>query len=353
MRVEVIFHMSVQPSFWRKYRIVFIIVFLILLFLILFFGFAKPVAGVKQFSLIDGNVRIAGETRALTIGQALREMGIELAYADEVVPEATENLMAGMELRLRRSTPVLVKGPSGQARIFTKAKTVAGLLEEIGYQLSQQWQVRPAPEQEIKRNLEVQLIAMTQEEQELKRQLSYSRRYRSNKELPFGQENVIQEGQTGERLERYLISYENGKEIGRKLLAAETITPKQDLIIEQGVKVVAGQSLGKIKASYYADFFHGRRTANGETFYNDRLSAAHLKLPFGTVVKVTNPVNGQSIIVAINDRGPYIAGRSIDLSQAAFAAIAPLSRGVIPVELEIVSQGAGIGYNGSISIMTF
>src|SRR5688500_11069556 len=70
-------------------------------------------------------------------------------------------------------------------------------------------------------------------------------------------------------------------------------------------------------ASWYGPGFHGKRTASGERFDQNDLTAAHRKLPLGSEVKVTNLENGRSIIVAINDRGPYIKGRVIDLSKAA------------------------------------
>lgn len=71
------------------------------------------------------------------------------------------------------------------------------------------------------------------------------------------------------------------------------------------------------KASYYADKFNGRKTASGEKFRNSKLTAAHKTLPFGTKVKVTNLSNGKSVKVRINDRGPFVAGRIIDLSKKA------------------------------------
>jgi rare lipoprotein A len=74
-------------------------------------------------------------------------------------------------------------------------------------------------------------------------------------------------------------------------------------------------------ASWYGPGFHGRRTASGETFNAGALTAAHRTLPFGTRVKVTNATNGRSVVVRINDRGPYVRGRVIDLSRAAARAI--------------------------------
>src|SRR3954463_15258962 len=70
-------------------------------------------------------------------------------------------------------------------------------------------------------------------------------------------------------------------------------------------------------ASWYGPGFHGKRTANGETFSTNALTAAHKTLPFGTKVRVTNERTGQSVVVRINDRGPYAHGRVIDLSKAA------------------------------------
>ena len=70
-------------------------------------------------------------------------------------------------------------------------------------------------------------------------------------------------------------------------------------------------------ASWYGPGFHGRRTASGETFNTNALTAAHRTLPFGTQVRVVNQQNGRSVVVRINDRGPFSHGRVIDLSRAA------------------------------------
>ncbi len=90
------------------------------------------------------------------------------------------------------------------------------------------------------------------------------------------------------------------------------------------------------KASFYAMKFQSRKTANGERFNQQASTAAHKKLPFGTKVKVTNIKNGKSIIVRINDRGPFIAGRVIDLSRSAFSHIGHLDRGVLDVRIKVI-----------------
>lgn len=96
------------------------------------------------------------------------------------------------------------------------------------------------------------------------------------------------------------------------------------------------RTLGSGVASYYGKRFAGRRTASGETFNPQQLTAAHKTLPFGTKVLVTNPRSGKSVTVRINDRGPYAHGRSIDLSRAAAEQIGLVARGHGTVEMAVV-----------------
>lgn len=90
-------------------------------------------------------------------------------------------------------------------------------------------------------------------------------------------------------------------------------------------------------ASYYR---HGRKTASGEPFNKRDMTAAHPTLPFNSVVRVTDRSSGSSVVVRINDRGPFVPGRVIDLSEAAAEAIGMTGRGVTPVELEVLAGPA-------------
>lgn len=92
-----------------------------------------------------------------------------------------------------------------------------------------------------------------------------------------------------------------------------------------------------VHASYYHDKFNGRKTASGQKYDNTKYTAAHKKLKFGTKVKVTNPKNGKFVVVTVNDRGPFVNGREIDLSKRAFNEIADGRKsGHLIVNLEIV-----------------
>jgi rare lipoprotein A len=91
-------------------------------------------------------------------------------------------------------------------------------------------------------------------------------------------------------------------------------------------------------ASYYADAFIGRTTASGERYDPDALTAAHPSLPFGTQVHVTRLEGGESVVVRINDRGPFVRGRIIDVSHAAARQLDMMRAGVVPVTIEVVSR---------------
>lgn len=92
-------------------------------------------------------------------------------------------------------------------------------------------------------------------------------------------------------------------------------------------------------ASYYGPKFHGRKTSNGEVFDMHAFTAAHKTLPFGTVLEVTNLKNRKKCRVRINDRGPFIEGRMIDLSMGSAERIGMIKDGVVEVELKIIKVG--------------
>jgi len=93
-------------------------------------------------------------------------------------------------------------------------------------------------------------------------------------------------------------------------------------------------------ASYYADRYHGRRTASGEVYSMHAMTAAHRTLPFGTEVRVTSLDTGKTIEVRITDRGPFVEGRIIDLSRRAAARLGMIDAGVAPVTVEVLGRAA-------------
>jgi rare lipoprotein A len=128
------------------------------------------------------------------------------------------------------------------------------------------------------------------------------------------------------------------------------VTAKTDTIVAKEIPVIKETDTlqidpnSKLKvykknahASYYHNKFNGRRTASGKRFDNNKYTAAHKKLPFGTLVKVTNEANGKFVVVEINDRGPFSKVREIDLSRRAFMDITSnKNSGVVFVKIEVI-----------------
>lgn len=104
---------------------------------------------------------------------------------------------------------------------------------------------------------------------------------------------------------------------------------------------VSFAQIQKGTASFYADKFEGKQTASGEKYKHKKLTAAHKFLPFGTIVKVTNLENKESVEVRINDRGPFVEDRIIDLSRSAAEKLKFTSQGLVEVQIEVIDAGDG------------
>lgn len=115
---------------------------------------------------------------------------------------------------------------------------------------------------------------------------------------------------------------------GRRRTRIPTVAPPPIGVTEVGI------------ASWYGHPYHGRRAANGEVYDMEKLTAAHRTLPFGTWVRVLNLTNSKTINVRINDRGPFVDGRIIDLSRAAARAIDMIGPGVVKVRIEVIDRPA-------------
>ncbi len=121
-------------------------------------------------------------------------------------------------------------------------------------------------------------------------------------------------------------------------------------------KKASNHTVMTVKASWYGPGFHGRTTANGEKYDMNGISVAHKSLPFGTWLRITNLKNNQLVFVRVNDRGPYIDGREIDLSLGAAKALAMTDQGVATVKMEIfkpqteIAATLNIIYNAPIKV---
>ena len=128
----------------------------------------------------------------------------------------------------------------------------------------------------------------------------------------------------------------SGSGILNSTLVTQPDPMKADNPITPGSEAPASVNTGA--ASWYGPGFHGKKTASGEVFDKRKFTAAHKTIPLGRRARVTHLANGKSIEVLINDRGPYVAGRLIDLSQAAAEALGLINNGVAKVQVELLDE---------------
>jgi rare lipoprotein A len=117
-------------------------------------------------------------------------------------------------------------------------------------------------------------------------------------------------------------------------MTADKKAKEEETVSDQPVHSSDRFMVAEGKASYYANMFHGHKTASGEHFNRKNYTAAHRSLPFGTIVRVTNLDNGRKVVVKVNDRGPYLRSRIIDISQAAAKQIGLVGHGIGHVRIE-------------------
>ena len=122
-------------------------------------------------------------------------------------------------------------------------------------------------------------------------------------------------------------------------IGSEEISQEQNTLVIDSLHTQEPPCTETMVTTYYSRRFHGRKTASGERYSSEALTCAHRTLPFNTMLKITNPKNGKSVIVKVNDRGPFSKGRHLDISYAAAKELDMLRAGVAPMEVQILPPG--------------
>ncbi|MDD4352155.1 MAG: septal ring lytic transglycosylase RlpA family protein, partial [Candidatus Gracilibacteria bacterium] len=238
-------------------------------------------------------------------------------------------------------TEVTIINFLGQEHLYrTRSDTVGMLMQEIAYEEKEGERIVPSYDTELHDGIEIRMLLQTQEEYEREISIPHETQRIFDDELLYNKTITEQEGKDGKKYEKYLLVYEDDKLIEKTLLEEEVLEETVTEVLRIGRLIPPDQTfeIGTGKASFYGRAFDGRRTASGETFDKDALTAAHREVPFGTKLRVTNLANDKSVIVRVNDRGPYAHGRVVDLSEAAFAEIGSLGSGILNVKLEIIGE---------------
>lgn len=272
---------------------------------------------------VDGTVFPYSAMKAETVGGVLSEAGVEVADGDRVFPGPDSKAFSGMTVFVEREKKVSVKADGGTKELATYARNVIEALDEAGVVLGDDDIVKPSRGTVLGTDADIIVIRVEVREETIEKKIAFETTEREDDELSFRKRVVTQKGESGIRVYRYRVSYHDDEEVGRKLLGSEVTREPVKEIVTQGTHVETGKS-HRGAASWYA--------------HTGTMAAANPWLPMGSYVRVTNLDNGKSVIVKINDRGPFVPGRIIDLDKVAFAKIASIGAGVINVKMEEITN---------------
>jgi uncharacterized protein YabE (DUF348 family) len=277
-------------------------------------GLVVQVRHAKAVTLIlSGRSRTLWST-GLTVGDVLRETGLH-AYAPAAEPPVATPLAGDDVITISPSRQVALVVGGRSRQVVTGALTVRDLLTEHRVRLDRDDRVRPRLDVSLVPGMVVRVVRVTERRATVIEHEEGDTVYRYDEGLPRDQVRVERAGSAGIARRTYVERYVDGLLVSRVPVSVEIVRQAVPRIVVIGTKEV-GYQVGL--ASWY------ERTG---------LVAAHRWLPFGTRVTVTNVETGASVTVVINDRGPYIGGRVIDLGDDAFARIAPLGSGVCQVRI--------------------
>lgn len=333
---------------------------------------------LKDVTILDSGQAVRVQTFAPTVGDALERSGVALGPNDRVDPQLPAPVPAGGEIEVMRAKPVVVEVNGERTVEQSTGRTVDEVLQELSI-ASQGALIAPPPAtrvepgdeivvghavdasvvydgqtQQVRTNVltagallrqlgvvlgphdrvepsilaypgeasTIRVVRVNQAVETLHSRIAFDRRTEQSSSLEMGTRRVQTPGVEGIKENVYRILYEDGRVASRTLVSSQTI---REPVAEVSL---VGTNRPALSSSTQS------QTGKASWYRQPGLMGAHRSLPFGTVVKVTNLDNGRQVTVTIRDRGPYIDGRIIDLSDTAFNELAPISRGVVNVKIE-------------------
>jgi len=274
----------------------------------------------KMVTVADGVIVLGMRTEAKTVGEFVKQGGLELTEDDKIYPHKDTQIAGGMKITIQRATPIKIKvdGKTIEKNVF--AKKVKDTLEEVGVVLNPSDKVEPELGEFISTNLEIIVTRIDHKEITKTEDVDYKTLEKKDKNLKWRTKKIKQKGKKGKREVKYLVTYKNGKEVKREKLSSKITEEPTDEITVIGTKIKVGKKQ-KGLASWYA--------------YTGKMAAASITFPKGTWLRVTAVNSGKQIFVVVNDYGPATyTGKILDLDKVAFKKLAPLGAGVIEVKIE-------------------
>lgn len=278
----------------------------------------------KDIFFQDEGMIFESLTNVQTVQDFLAEKKITLNANDAVFPDKNEKIFSGTHIIIVRAKKITVKEGGKTTVLYTLQSTVEqAIWENKNIELDQDDITVPARNILVKDGMTISVTHVLIKEEIKNINIDFKTVSNEDATLGWRIKKTTQKGEAGIKEVKYRVVYNDGKEIARKILESNVTKAPTDEIVTQGTLVKTGKvSTGG--ASWYA--------------YTGTLSAANPWLPLGSYVRVINQDNGKSVIVKINDRGPFGKGRIIDLDKVAFAQIASLGQGMANVKMEVITN---------------
>lgn len=270
---------------------------------------------------IDGRPKTV-LAHGLTVGEALRGLGLGTDAKDYVRPQPASRLREGMTIVVRNALRAKVRIEGETRDVVTNAATVGELLQDAGIRLGERDYVRPVAATRPTDGMWVRVVRVRESVVERTVRIPFRYVERRDASLERGVRKLAQQGAEGIKVRRYSVVLEDGERVASELVSERVVREPRDNIVRIGTGEPRYEGSGH-EQSGIASWFEA-----------DGLVAAHRTLPIGTVVRVTNVATGKSVSVRINQRGPTRADRVIDLSDDAFQELAPLGAGTVRVRVQ-------------------
>lgn len=288
----------------------------------IFWPFNKKKFSIQRpflVSLSDNGNFFATSASAATVSEFLMEKKISLGDKDYIFPAPETKLLPGQNIIIERAMPVTIEVDGKKIDIDTLGTNVSDAIAEAGVTLSHADKTLPEKNTLLSPNLAIKVTRINFEEIAVEEDIPFQTIEKEDNTVIWRKKQIKQEGEKGVREKTYKVTYMNGKETNRQLLGTKITKQPTTQIEVTGTKIVVGKTQSGA-ATWYV--------------YGDDLTCASLEFAKGKYLRVTNRANGKSVIVQVNDSGPYGKGRVIDLNKKAFQKIGDIGAGVINVKVE-------------------
>lgn len=265
--------------------------------------------------LLDGAQRTVWVTGDKNVSDVLDQVNVRAGRHAYLEPSRGDAVKDGDVIVYKPAVDVHLTVGGKPREVITNAEDVGLLLDDLGVEVGAQDIVEPRLRAPLEAGMDVRVIRVVRKEVAQDQPIPYPTEIRKSGDLMLGVRRVEREGAPGLLRRSFEVRLEDGSEVERRLLGTDVIRQPVSRVVIEGTRPPHTQ------------------TGVASWYHRVGMVAAHRTLPFGTQVKVTNLANGRSVVVVINDRGPYVAGRIIDLSDDAYAQLAALGSGTIQARI--------------------